>query len=280
MIVIGINSQIYAAQDNARHLRYTVFSSEQVLPRHLRHAIYSHAGQLLSRQDVHALLADLAERAPVLVAELIGYDPRHHLARTDPANTNSLLSVAQIHKVLQDLLAQRIPICDLESILEALGDALASAANPDEFTTLVRRRLAPTITQEFSAPDGRLHCLLLEPSAEKTLTQQFHRPSINGFASATGQESCTAALSTLTESIIEYIHALPVLPEPLVLLVDSAIRHALADALSSSAPNLPVLARSEIRQNAPVHILASFDLPQSQPDRPVLLAQQTMELFS
>ena len=270
----------HSAQENARRLRYAVFSSDHVLPRHFCHAVYHHASQLLSRQAVHALLADLADRAPLLVAELIGYDPRHHVARPDRANTASLLSVAQIHKVLQDLLDQRIPICDLESILEALGDAVASAADPAEFTTMVRQRLALTITQEFSAHDGRLHCLLLEPATEKALTQQLHRPSINGFASANNQELSTSALSKLTESITEYVHALPALPEPLVLLVDSAIRHPLAQALSSPAPNLPVLARSEIRQNAPLHILASFDLPQPQLGQPVMPTQQTMELFS
>ena len=65
-----------------------------------------------------------------------------------------------------------------------------------------------------------------------------------------------------------------------MLLVDSAIRPALAEDLSSPAPNLTVLARCEIRQDAPVHVLASFDLPQSPPARPVLLTQQTLELFS
>ncbi|MBA7555134.1 Flagellar biosynthesis protein FlhA [subsurface metagenome] len=270
----------HCAQASARQLRYTVISSDRVLPRYLRHIIYTHADQLLSRQDVHALLADLAQRAPLLVAELIGYDPRHQPLGPDRSNDNSKLSVAQIHKVLQELLAQGIPICDLESILEALSDALAVSCDPAEMTSRVRCSLAPTITRQFTASDGRLHCLRFEPSAERTLNELLHRPRINGFAGPPGQQSLTACLSNLVDSIVDYLHALPVLPEPLVFLVASEIRPALARVLAGRVPTLPVLARSEILENAPIHTLASFSLPQNPIDRPALLTQQTLELLS
>ncbi len=266
----------HCAQDSARQLGYTIISSDRVLPRHLRHIIYTHADQLLTRQAVHNLLADLAQRAGLLVAELIGYDPRHQ----HRSNDNSKFSVARIHKVLQELLAQGIPICDLESILEALSDALALSSDPADLTSRVRCSLAPIITREFTASDGRLHCLLLDPSAEQTICRMLHQPQINGFASAADQHSLSACLSKLADHIVDYVHALPALPEPLVFLVASEIRPALAPVLAGRVPALPVLARSEILGNAHIYALASFSLPQHPTDRPALLTQQTLELFS
>ena len=263
----------HCAQAHARQLRYTVISSDRVLPRYLKHIAYTHADQLLCRQAVHDLLANLAQRAPLLVSTLIDHD-RHH------SDDSTKLSVAQIHKVLQDLLSQGIPICDLESILEALSDILAVSDDPAQLTCKLRRRLAPIITREFTASDGRLNCLLLDLSAEQALVQQIHRPMINGFAGSPDQNSLNDCLATLVDSIVDYLHALSVLPEPLVLLVASQIRPALTRALAGRAPTLRVLARAEIIETASIHTLASFSLPQNQIDRPALLTQQTLELFS
>jgi len=168
----------------------------------------------------------------------------------------------------------------LESILEALSDAVALASDPAELTSRLCRRLAPAITREFSAADGRLHCLILDPSAERTLSELLQRPQINGFAASSDQHSLASCLSKLADSIIDYTHALPFLPEPLVVLLASQIRPALARVLAARAPALPVLARSDILENAIIHPLASFSLPENPTDRPALLTQQTLELFS
>ena len=266
----------HCAQAQARQLKYEVIDSDKVLPRYLRHVIYAHAARLLARQAVHDLLVELAQRAPLLVSELIGYDPRHQ----HYANDNGKISVAQIHKLLQDLLAQGIPICDLESILEALSDVLTTSDDHAELTSRVRCCLAPIITREFTAEDGRLHCLLLDPAAEQAISQQLHRPAINGFASSPDEQALAECLSELVDSIVDYLHALPVLPEPLVLLVAPEIRPALARLVAGPVPTLTVLARSEILEGTPIHTLASFSLPQNQIDRPALLTQQTLELFS
>ena len=272
-----------SAQEPARENGYTVLSSGEVLPRHLLHVIYAHAAELLPRQAVHDLLSDLARHAPDLVTDLLGPDFYNRHGLTSKATNSRQIPVARIHKVLQNLLAESVPICDLESILEAISDAVASAIRPADFTEHVRRRLAGAITQAFTAGDGRLHCLLLEPSAEQALEQALEqfRISRRTFTKSGSEQSAPSAyLSKLADSIIRYLRSLPSVPDNLVVLVSPAVRQALSQALSSCPIRLPVLARSEIRDNADLHALASFALPEPAEQSPAMLPRQTMELFS
>ena len=272
-----------SAQELARENGYTVLASGEVLPRHLLHVIYTHAAELLPRQAVHGLLTDLARQAPDLLTDLLGPDFHHQHSLTSKAPNSRQIPIARIHKVLQNLLAESVPICDLESILEAISDAAASALRPADFTEHVRQRLAGAITQAFTADDGRLHCLLLEPSAEEALEQvleQFRISRRTFTKSGSGQHAPSAYLSKLADGIIRYVRSLPSVPDPLVVLVSPTVRSALAPVLASGPIRLPVLSRSEIRDNADLHALASFSLPEPAEEVPAMLPRQTMELFS
>ena len=272
-----------SAQQPARESRYTVLSSDDVLPRQLLHVIHTHAGELLSRQAVHDLLSDLTRQAPDLVADLLGENLRCHSPTPPPVPMSGRISIARIHKVLQNLLAESIPICDLESILEAISDALNSGLKVAEITEHVRRQLAGAITQAFTADDGRLHCLILEPSAERVLQEVLNQFQVPGRAlnrSDSNELSVSQGLSKLADSIVRYVRALPAVPEPLLVLVNSPVRSALAPVLAERNIRLPVLARSEILSHADVHVLASFALPEPCQSTPALLTRQTMELFS
>ena len=158
-------------------------------------------------------------------------------------------------------------------------------ANLFQFLTgHLRQRLAGSISREFSAEDGRLHCLVLEPSAQQALAELLERSRADGFAvrslSFVPGQSASACLSGLADSIIDYVRALPVLPEPLVVLVSPPIRAALAGVLAARSIRLPVLAHSEILDSVEIHLLGSFSLPERSTSKTALLTQQTLELFS
>ena len=257
-------------RDHAHSLRYTVFASDEVLPRHLQYVIHRHASELLTRQRVHALLDDLAQRAPDLVRDLIDAGPGR---RPNSLSRSSLLSVGKVHKVLQNLLAGGVPIRDMESILEALSDVATSGIGSTELTERLRGRLAGTISHRYTAADSRLHCLVLDPSAEEALVELLQPPRVDN-------RSVNICLSGLADSIAEYVRALPVLPEPLVVLVTPRIRPALAAVLAGRPITLPVLAHSEIIDTVRINPLASFSLPEQPVSRTALLTQQTLELFS
>ena len=120
---------------------------------HLGRIVRRHATELLTRQQVHRLVDRLAERAPRLVEELV---PR-------------VVPTSRLHRVLGNLLADGVPIRDLETILETLGDLAPSTTNPDQLTELVRHRLARAICTLYRDDERRLQVVTLDPELEETI---------------------------------------------------------------------------------------------------------------
>ncbi|HYE02597.1 MAG TPA: flagellar biosynthesis protein FlhA, partial [Phycisphaerales bacterium] len=95
-----------AIKSRAETLNYTVVDPTSVLATHLTEVVRQHADELLTREEVAALLAQLKEKSPKLVEEVVP----------------GVVKPGEVQKVLQNLLRERVSIRDLESILEALAD--------------------------------------------------------------------------------------------------------------------------------------------------------------
>src|SRR3984957_5187065 len=87
-------------RDHAQGLGYTVVDPATVIATHLSHILQNHAHELLGRQDVQQLLDRLAQSAPKLVEDLV---PKR-------------LSLGVVVKVLQNLLAERVPRRNIRGI--------------------------------------------------------------------------------------------------------------------------------------------------------------------
>ena len=84
------------------------------LGRHVAEARKREAGERRSRDDTQELLDRLREKQSTLVSEVIG----------------DLVPLGLLHRVLQNLLRDGIPIRDLTQIIEALGDHAGKTQNP------------------------------------------------------------------------------------------------------------------------------------------------------
>ena len=93
---------------------YTVVDSATVLSTHLTELLKSNMSDLLSYGEVQKLLKELPKEQSELVKDIV------------PA----LVTISGIQRVLQLLLAERISIRDLSTILEGIADALAFSRNP------------------------------------------------------------------------------------------------------------------------------------------------------
>ena len=138
---------------DAERLGYTVVDAETVLITHLSELLKTHAPDIMSRQEVQALLEQVRQTHPAVVEEV----------------TPQLLSRGEIHQVLCNLLSEGVPIRDMVAILEALADAARLSKDPDFLTERVRRRLARVICQPFLTPDGALPAIVLDPALEQRL---------------------------------------------------------------------------------------------------------------
>jgi flagellar biosynthesis protein FlhA len=81
------------------------------------------------------------------------------------------LSPARIQRVLQGLLAEQVPIRDLEAILEALSEAVEHTDNVENLTEQARAVVGRRLCQQHAEPDGKLVCLSLSRELEEQLGQ-------------------------------------------------------------------------------------------------------------
>src|SRR6266550_673410 len=134
-------------------MNYTVVEATSVLATHLTEIIKSHAAELLTRQEVKNLLDNLKARLPALVEEVIP----------------TQIKPGELQKVLQNLLRERVPIRDLETILETLSDCAEKTKDADLLTEYVRAALARTICKQYVDDADRLWCVTLDPMLEELI---------------------------------------------------------------------------------------------------------------
>jgi flagellar biosynthesis protein FlhA len=148
-----------SARETAERLNYTVVEPSGVLATHLTELIKRHAADLLSRADTQKLLDNLRERNGTLVEEVVP----------------NLLKTGEVQKVLEALLRERVPIRDLETILETLGDWAPKTKDAEILTEYVRNALARTICSQYKDASGTLHAVTFDPATEDYLQANIQR---------------------------------------------------------------------------------------------------------
>ncbi len=146
-------------RQEAEHHNYTVVESSSVVATFLTELIKRHADELLTRQEVNRLLNHLRERATRLVEEVVP----------------EVLKPGEIQRVLQALLRERVPIRDLESILEAIADVAPRTKDSEILTEYARAALARALCHQHKADDGRIHCITFDPSLEELINKGLER---------------------------------------------------------------------------------------------------------
>jgi len=146
-------------RSNAEHRNYTVVDCSSVLATHLTEIIRNYAAELLTQQDTSRLVDHLKERCPKLVEAIIP----------------DVLKIGELQSVLQNLLRERVPIRDLETILETLGDWAGRTKDPDVLAEYVRNALARTICERHKAADNTIHAVTLDPAAEDLINSHVER---------------------------------------------------------------------------------------------------------
>ena len=146
-------------RDRAEQSHYTVVEPTGVLATHLTELIKTNAAELLSRGETHKLLDALKERNAKLVEEVVP----------------ELLKVGEVQHVLQSLLRERVPIRDLETILETLGDWAPRTKDPEVLTEYARNSLARTICAQYRDDANTIHCVTLAPKLEDYIQANVQR---------------------------------------------------------------------------------------------------------
>src|SRR5689334_8570257 len=136
---------------------YTVVDAATVLATHLTELLKMNISELLSYAEVHKLLKELPKEQGDLVKDIVP----------------SLITITGIQRVLQNLLAERISIRDLATILEGIADGLTFTRNPSTLAEHVRVRLARQICAQHTSPNGYLPLISLSPRWEQAFLESL-----------------------------------------------------------------------------------------------------------
>jgi flagellar biosynthesis protein FlhA len=242
-----LEPEMFLAMDSADKEKaelngYTVIDPESVFITHLSETLKKHADELLTREDVQLLVDRLRKIQPSLVGEVVG----------------ELVPMGVLQTVLRNLLRSGIPIRELITILESLGENASKTKNTNTLTELVRKRLSRTITEQYKDEAGKISAITFEPALEHQMTATLQ------------QEGDTISLGLPTETAIEISRkvaeawkaAMTKDIEKVVLLCDARLRAPLAAMLSRTVPPLPVVAYDEIAPGTEVEPIEVVSIEQ------------------
>jgi len=216
-------------KEQARALGLRVEEPSSRIIRHLAQVVRTHSEELLTRQHVHELLNNLRLQSPKLVDEVV----------------QERATTATIHRVLCGLLRERVPIRDLETIIEALGDSRSSDAN--ELIEQTRLALRRTICQQYRDESRRLHAVVLDPDVEHDLCQWASGPA------SSRRRAPVEWMRPIAEALTRLVHS----GRPPVVVVAPELRMELRKALAAGLPQVAVLSRHEVTNETDLCVAAT-----------------------
>jgi flagellar biosynthesis protein FlhA len=218
---------------------YSVVEPSTVLATHLLETIRRNAAELLSRQAVRELLDTLKETHPALVEDVV------------PGK----LPLGTVHRVLQRLLREGVPIRDLVLILESLADAAEQTKDPEILTEHVRRALSGVLLQLYADDDGSVRGITVGPRLEASLMTLFSPRAGNGTRTLDPDE-----LAGVLRSLDQLARQARRDGQQPPLIASPALRVGIRRLIEPVMPALPVISLGELPPQTPIHSLATWEL--------------------
>ena len=212
---------------------YTVVDAVSVLATHLTEVIKSHAAEILGRQEAQNLVDNLKKTNKTLVEEVVP----------------DLLTVGEVQKVLQNLLAERISIRDMETIFEVLSDYARATKDTEILTEYVRHAMARQITQA-NVQNGQLPCVTLDPALENRIAGGVQRTDRGSYVSLDPD-----SMKKLIDSLNNELQKLTNMGYQPIVLTSPAVRLYFRKLVERSVPGIIVLSQAEIEQSVEIQIL-------------------------
>jgi flagellar biosynthesis protein FlhA len=223
-------------RDQAQSMGYTVVDANTVIATHLSQVIQSHAHELLGHEEVQQLLAQLAKTAPKLVEDLV---PK-------------LLPMSAVVRVLQNLLAEGIPIRDMRTVAETLAEQAHRTQNAGVLTAGVRSSLSRLIVQKINGLTQDLQVTTLAPELEQILLRSVQASDEGGAGIEPG------LAERLHRGLSDSAQKQEMAGRPAVLLVSAPLRELLARFVKHTIPRLHVLAYNEVPENMQLRIVSTI----------------------
>ncbi|SFU28958.1 flagellar biosynthesis protein FlhA [Xenorhabdus koppenhoeferi] len=219
-------------REQAQVQGYTVVAASTVVATHLNHLLSQHSSELFGRQEAQQLFERVSQEMPKLTEDFIP----------------DVVSLTTLHKVLQNLLAEQVPIRDMRTIIETLAEHAPMQKDPYELTAMIRIALGRAIAQQWFPGADEINVIGLDAGLERLLLQALQ----NGGGLEPG------LAESLERQAAEALERQEMLGAPPVLLVNHALRPLLSRFLRRVLPRLVVLSSLEITDNRQIRMTATI----------------------
>lgn len=215
------DDQVGLLQDNGIPFSNT----NDFISNHFSEAIKQHSDEIITRQNVQSLMELVKNTNAAIVRELVP----------------DMLSLGQVHKVLQTLVKERVSIRDLSTILEKLADYSHVSRDTSLLAEYVRQALARQISRQYVDKDDILTVFTIDPRLEETMINAIHQSEYGAFLALEPQ---------VGEDVLNQINSLVAsfsrMEKHPVGLCSPRLRSHLKTFTARNHPNLAVLSYNEI----------------------------------
>ena len=217
---------------------YTLIDPVSVMITHWSEIMKRYAHELLSRQDVNTMLDNVKKTNPIVVDDTI---PK-------------VISVGYLQKILSNLLREGIPIRDLETILETIGDHANVLKDTGIITEYVRQSLKRTITHRFAEANS-LRVITLDTQIEDMIVSSVKK-SDQGSYLAMAPDLIQRIVAASNQEIDKIKDVIPTV----IILTSPVVRIYYKKLTEQFIPNITVLSYSEIDSTAQIQAIGNISL--------------------
>ncbi len=217
---------------------YTLIDPVSVMITHLSEIIRTHCHEILTRQDVKTMVENIKKTNPTMVEDLIP----------------NVVSYGYLQKVLSMLLAEGIPIRDMETILEALGDHASAMKDIDIMVEYVRQSLKRTVTRRFAEANS-LRVITIDPRIEDMIVGSVKKSDQGSYLSM-DPDTIQKIVAKTTDEVNKIKDVIPTV----IVLTSPIVRVYFKKMIDQFIPGLTVLSYSEIDGTTQIQSVGSISL--------------------
>ena len=230
-------------RERAEGQNWTVVDATSVLATHLSEVVRIHADELLTREEVSNLLAQLKQKSPKLVEELVP----------------GIVKPSDLQKILQALVRERVAIRDLETIIETLAEWIPHTKDHDVLVEYVRNGLRRAICAQHSEVDergrARLRCVTMDPALEDTVSGYIDRSPAGTTFTIPPQLA-----NRIARSVAETARPLTEVGRNVVVLTAPSVRAQVRQILEPHIAGVAVLGYNEVVRGTDVESVGLVQL--------------------
>jgi flagellar biosynthesis protein FlhA len=218
----------WVSEDQMEALQENVIPAQNItdfIANHFAEAIKQHSDEIITRQNVQALLDLVKNTNAAIVRELVP----------------DMLSLGQVHKVLQTLVKERISVRDLSTILERLADYAHVSRDTNLLAEYVRQSLARQICSQYVDKEDILTVFTIDPKLEESMISAIHQSEYGSFLALEPELG-----ERVLEQIGQHMSNFRKMEKPALALCSPRLRPHLKKFCERSYPQLVVLSYNEV----------------------------------